>query len=207
MPIAANANNVSFSLINTELGRTSTTQLAIGTRFPRIYANSSSLSAQVSVANFRNRSFVRSWGLTRSFYFRGSLSNQLPTNPLTYFPLLTTGDVFSVVQAGGIDGWSDANTRVYEYFLSYGTSWNSPGYRNKDFRKSTWQAINFNGTNLITFDGYYSGDKTDFPQGTNYVLALRYYGPGPISGITTSTAQRLGISETQYLLQYPRNEF
>lgn len=208
MPIAANANNISFSIINTELVKTANSTLNLGNKLARVYANISGLTSQIRVSDFRNRAVLRSWGMSRSFYFFGSLSNQLPTNPLDYFPLLSTGDIFSVVQAGGVDnGWSDPTTRVYEYFMSYGTPYDSGGLRNIDYRKATWQTVNYNGTNLVEFGGFYSGDSTNFPHGTNYALTIKYYGPGPISGITPNTAVRLGISEDQYLLNYPRNEF
>ena len=164
-------------------------------RIARIYADSS----PIKFSDFYGKSFQQ------DFMFGGSGAANYCSNPAIgylndYTTYLVSGDTFQVVIAF-IGSWAPINGQypAIQVHCTYGVS-QYFDIGSTTGGKSAHMTFRYDGGNVITLSGYYTGKSTSFPCATVYVLSLSFPDPQNIGSGYTNT----GIDYSNYIAANPQ---
>lgn len=159
---------LTMDMLNTYAGFASGTQVALGGSLARLYAGKLTTDSAISMNDLYGR------GVDFTLTLASSFGNNVYTPYLyldSYFTAdqLPTGGQFFVT-ARCVANWTPDNPNPTVTFTK-GTA--ATFTYPKSNRKSYNLQVIYDGANSVRARGYYSGDPTDFPNGTVYLDRVR----------------------------------
>jgi hypothetical protein len=168
-----NDGPITVDAINKELGAVPKTKMDVDEILPRLLAGKIDGKSIIKWSDFRGKSLIKNFGLTKSF--NSCQTGQGNSFMITsYYPPIAAGWKFKVT-LGMSGSWANDHP-VWDYYFTYGTAGKFYG-RGTFGRKDIIQYGEYDGKDLFTQGGYYSGDSTNFPCSTQYLLTIKLLGP------------------------------
>ena len=181
-----------------ESRRTNGTAFDINQSVFRTVGKKPTVNSEISYADFYGRAYQK------DFKFGGSGAANYCTNPLIgylsdYITGVSVGDTFQVVIAFQ-GSWAPINGQypAIEVYCTYGVA-QYFDFAGNAGGKVAHMTFSYNGGDVITLSGYYSGGSTSFPCATVYLLNLSYPEPQNRGSGYTNT----GVEYTTYLYYNP----